>query len=250
MSRNKSKLKKDFEFGKTSAKPLMKVAKATQESDTFPLIVSTSKLSRTQLLKNYALNLIKFCLKSDITDNIHILKFLKENGVNLKGRTFGRYKSIAKRELENDIDSEIWLSQKIQNVLIHDFRDIYDRYERQLLQDDFLLEALIMRAKNEALQKHSNIKKFYEYLDIYTIIRVQEASNQTMENKLKLMSNGMFLYKIKRHIEDLQASNRKLRDQQWNKDKEKQHGFVLAPHLQEIEKKLGKRISTLEDRVE
>jgi hypothetical protein len=30
---------------------------------------------------------------------------------------------LAERELENDLDSHLWLSEKIQNVLIHEYKD-------------------------------------------------------------------------------------------------------------------------------
>ena len=41
------------------------------------------------------------------------------------------YKSLAEKELENDLDANIWLSDKIQNALVGDYRDISDRYDKQ-----------------------------------------------------------------------------------------------------------------------
>ena len=52
------------------------------------------------------------------------------------GRTFDRYKSLAEKELETDLDADIWLSNKVQNALVSDYKDISDRYDRQLALDD------------------------------------------------------------------------------------------------------------------
>jgi len=71
-----------------------------------------------------------------------------------------------------------------------------------------------------------------------------------MKNKIELISKGFITYRIKKHIENLQGQI---------EQKEKQHEsivssrnvdrevkFELAPHLKELEQKLGKKLSDLE----
>jgi len=60
------------------------------------------------MLKRFAIHLIRFCLKCGITENKDIIKFLEENEEVLKGKTFDRYKSIVEQELENALDADIW----------------------------------------------------------------------------------------------------------------------------------------------
>ena len=52
------------------------------------------------------------------------------------GRTFDRYKSLAEKELVIGLNVDIWLSNKVQNALVSDYKDISDRYDRQLALDD------------------------------------------------------------------------------------------------------------------
>jgi hypothetical protein len=147
------------------------------------------------------MHLIRFCLKSGISENNNIIQFLKENEVILPGRTFDRYKSLAEKELETDLDADIWLSNKVQNALVSDYKDISDRYDRQLALDDMLTHGLIMQAVDKAIEQGQAPEKYYRNLDVYSIIRLQEASNQTMKNKLELISKAFLVYKIKRHID-------------------------------------------------
>ena len=102
--------------------------------------------SKSKVLKRHAIHLIRFCLKSGITENNNIIQFLKQNEIVLKGRTFDRYKMFAEKELENDLDTDIWLSEKVQNGLVHDYKDISDRYDRQLVLDDMLMQNLMKKA--------------------------------------------------------------------------------------------------------
>jgi len=178
---------------------------------------------------------------------------LEENEVILKSRTFDRYKSVAEGELENDHDADIWLSEKVQNALIHDYKSICDRYDRHLLLDDLLIEGLIKQAIDEALEKYQDPDKYYRNLDVYSIIRIQEASDQAMKNKIELISKGFITYRIKRYIEDLQGQLK-----QKEKEQEKRIAssatvgvdgevkFELAEHIKELEQKLGKKLGDLE----
>jgi len=115
-----------------------------------PVTSPARQYSKSKVFKKFAINLIKFCLKSGITENKDIIKFLKENEAVLKPRTFDRYKSIAEGELESDLDANIWLEEKVHTALIHDYKNICDRYDRQLLLDDLLIEGLIKKAIDEA----------------------------------------------------------------------------------------------------
>lgn len=108
--------------------------------------------SKSRVLKRHAIHLIRFCLKSGITDNQNIIQFLKQNEIVLKGRTFDRYKSAAEKELENDFGADLWLSEKIQNALVPDYKDISDRYDRQLILDDMLMQSLIKQAVDKAIK--------------------------------------------------------------------------------------------------
>jgi hypothetical protein len=63
--------------------------------------------SLLKLIKKHAIHLIRFCLKSGISENNNIIQFLKENEVILPGRTFDRYKSLAEKELGTDLDANI-----------------------------------------------------------------------------------------------------------------------------------------------
>jgi hypothetical protein len=101
------------------------------------------------------------------------------------------------------LDANIWLSEKTQNILVRDYKDISDRYDRQLALDDMLTHGLIMQAVDKAIEQGQPPEKYYRNLDVYSIIRLQEASNQTMKNKLELISKGFLVYKIKRHIDHL-----------------------------------------------
>src|SRR5437867_10736362 len=119
-------------FGVKSANDLLKLANGSGK--TKPVLESqvssspSSRPSRSKIVKKFAIHLIRFCLKSDITENKNIIKFLQENKVVLKRRTFDRYKNIAVREVENDSNADIWLTEKAQNAVVHDFKDISDRY--------------------------------------------------------------------------------------------------------------------------
>jgi len=191
-------------------------------------------------------------LKSGITENKDIIKFLEENEVVLKGRTFDRYKSIAEGELENDLDANIWLDEKVHSALIHDYKSICDRYDRQLLLDDLLIEGLIKKSRDEAVEKYRDPDKYYRNLDIYSIIRVQEASDQAMKNKIELISKGFITYRIKRYIDHLQEQLKEKEKEQerivssGNVGVDRDVKFELAPHLKELEQKLGKKLSDLE----
>jgi hypothetical protein len=166
------------------------------------------------------MHLIRFCLKSGISENNNIIQFLKENEVILPGRTFDRYKSLAEKELETDLDADIWLSNKVQNALVSDYKDISDRYDRQLALDDMLTHGLIMQAVDKAIEQGQAPEKYYRNLDVYSIIRLQEASNQTMKNKLELISKGFLVYKIKRHIDHLHNQQKNTTDKTGFKDGE------------------------------
>ena len=115
------------------------------------LTSSSARLSKSKVIKKHAIHLIRFCLKSGISENNNIIQFLKENEVILPGRTFDRYKSLAEKELENDLDADIWLSDKVQNALVSDYKDISDRYDRQLVLDDMLMQSLIKQAVDKAI---------------------------------------------------------------------------------------------------
>ena len=128
---------------------LAKIDKGKSPSDlALPLSLtdSSAKLSKSKVIKKHAIGLIKFCLKSDIRENQNISKFLEENEIFLPQRTFDRYKSLAEKELESDLDAHIWLNEKVQNTHISDHKDISDRYDRQLILDDQLIESLIKHA--------------------------------------------------------------------------------------------------------
>jgi hypothetical protein len=199
----------DNSIGMTLANDFTKVADVNNgefQSDlALPLSLTSSsaKLSKSKVIKKHAIHLIRFCLKSGISENNNIIQFLKENEVILPGRTFDRYKSLAEKELETDLDANIWLSNKVQNALVTDYKDISDRYDRQLALDDMLTHGLIMQAIDKAIEQGQPPEKYYRNLDVYSIIRLQEASNQTMKNKLELISKGFLVYKIKRHIDHL-----------------------------------------------
>jgi hypothetical protein len=132
----------DNSIGMTLANDFTKVADVNNgefQSDlALPLSLTSSsaKLSKSKVIKKHAIHLIRFCLKSGISENNNIIQFLKENEVILPGRTFDRYKSLAEKELETDLDANIWLSNKVQNALVTDYKDISDRYDRQLALDD------------------------------------------------------------------------------------------------------------------
>jgi hypothetical protein len=199
----------------------------------------SSHSSKSKVIKKYSISLIKFCLKNGITRNREIVRFLRENEIVLKGRTFDRYKSIAEKELANNLDADIWLSEKVQNALVPDYKDISDRYDKQLILDDMLTQSLIKQAVDKAIKVDDDPNKYYTYLDFSEIVKIQAISNYTMKNKLELISKGFMVYKIKRHID-------KLRDQvhqEQNKTEFKESGFDLSsltilaksdPLLQEI----------------
>jgi hypothetical protein len=159
--------------------------------------------SKTKVIKRHAIHLIRFCLKSGIRRNNDIVQILKENEVVLKGRTFDRYKNLAEKELENDLDADIWLSGKVQNASVHDYKDISDRYDRQLVLDDMLMQSLIMRATDKAIQSEGDPQKYYKHLDTNEMMKIQAISNYTMKNKLELISKGLMVYRIKKHIDNI-----------------------------------------------
>jgi hypothetical protein len=119
---------------------------------------------------------------------------------------------LAEKELETHLVADIWLSNKIQNALVSDYKDISDRYDRQLALDDMLTHGLIMQAVDKAIEQGQAPGKYYRNLDVYSIIRLQEASNQTMKNKLELISKGFLVYKIKRHIDHLRNQQKNTSD--------------------------------------
>ena len=238
-------------FGITSANSLLKMANIgnrTKLDPALPLSLTLQpKISSSNLTKKYAINLIKFCLKTGITENKKIIKLLEENEIVLKGRTFDRYKSMAEKLIENDVHAAIWLSDKVQNALIHDYKDICDRYDRQLVLDDILMGGLIKQAVDVATERDRDPEKYFRYLDIGELMKIQAMSNFTMKNKLESISKGFITYNIKRYIDHLREKQRENTNMPKDSD-DKRKGFVLAPHLQEIEKRLGKRLSDLEER--
>jgi hypothetical protein len=194
----------------------------TNVADVKPLSLTSSsaRFSKSKVIKKHAIHLIRFCLKSGISENNNIVQFLKENEVILPGRTFDRYKSLAEKELETDLDADIWLSNKVQTALVSDYKDISDRYDRQLVLDDMLTHGLIMQAVDKSIEQGQPPEKYYRNLDVYSIIRLQEASNQTMKNKLELISKGFLVYKIKRHIDHLHNQQKNTTDKTRFKDGE------------------------------
>jgi hypothetical protein len=244
--------------------------------------------SKSKVLKKHAIHLILFCLKSGITKNKEIAQLLKENKVVLKSRTFDRYKSIAEKELENDLGADIWLSEKVQNALVHDYKDISDRYDKQLAMDDMLIESLIKEAVDKAMEFDNDPAKYYKYLDFSEMMKVQAMSNFTSKCKLDLISRGFVMYKIKQHIESLreqlnqkenkteskeldlnsltflpksnssiqacetQDTNYRLDNEVYDQEYLDQNDLAISmsgrpikKYLAEIEKKLGKPLSTL-----
>ena len=167
------------------------------------LISSSARFSKSKVIKKHAIHLIRFCLKSGISENNNIIQFLKENEVILPGRTFDRYKNLAEKELETNLDADIWLSNKVQNALVSDYKDISDRYDKQLILDDTLMQNLIKQAVDKAIQFDNNPDNYYRYLDFSEMMKIQAISNYTMKNKLELISKGFMVYKIKQHIEYL-----------------------------------------------
>ena len=216
----------DKSIGITSANDFTKVANVNnsecQSDFALPLSLTSSsaRLSKSKIIKKHAIHLIRFCLKSGISENNNIIQLLKGNEVILPGRTFDRYKSLAEKELDTDLDANIWLSNKVQNALVSDYKDISDRYDRQLALDDMLTHGLIMQAVDNAIEQGQPPGKYYRNLDVYSIIRLQEASNQTMKNKLELISKGFLVYKIKRHIDHLRNQQKNTTDKTGFKDGE------------------------------
>ena len=173
-------------FGITSAKDTIRLASSMFGKEIIPLPISstvTIHYSQSKIFKRQAVQLIRFCLKNGITKNKNIIQFLKENSVELKGRTFDRYKNLAEKELKNDLDADIWLSDKVQNALVHDYKDISDRYDRQLVLDDMLMQSLITQAVDKAMKFDNDPDKFYRYLDSNEMMKIQAISNYTMKNK-------------------------------------------------------------------
>jgi hypothetical protein len=170
---------------------------------TSPILSPIISHSTSKFLRRHVIHLIRFCLKNGITKNKEILLFLKENGIILKGRTFDRYKSLAEKELEHSLDADIWLSEKVQNALVPDYKDISDRYDKQLVQDDMLMESLVKQAVDKAIEFDNDPEKYYKYLDFSEMMKVQAMSNFTSKCKLDLISKGFVMYKIKQHIESL-----------------------------------------------
>jgi len=284
----------DNNLGKTPANGFTKVADVhngkSQSDLALPpsLTSSSARLSKSKVIKKHAIHLIRFCLKTGIRENNNILQFLKENEVILPGRTFDRYKSLTEKELESDLDADIWLSNKVQNALVSDYKDISDRYDRQLVLDDMLMQSLIKQAVDKAIKVDDDPNKYYRYLDFSEIMKIQAISNYTMKNKLELISKGFMVYKIKQHIEYLKEelnekenkkeskeldlsslsflpkSNPNLpvqRDRNDNNEPQNEeydqdyldqndlaigmNGQPIAKYLADIEKKLGKPLSTL-----
>ena len=56
-----------------------------------------------------------------------------------------------KRVGKFDLDADIWLSEKVQNALVSDYKDISDRYDKQLILDDTLMQSLIKQAVDKAI---------------------------------------------------------------------------------------------------
>ena len=235
----------DNNIGMTPAKDFIKVADVKNgefQSDlALPLSLTSSsaRLSKSKVIKKHAIHLIRFCLKSGISENNNIIQFLKENEVILPGRTFDRYKSLAEKTLETDLDADIWLSNKVQNALVSDYKDISDRYDRQLALDDMLTHGLIMQAIDKAIEQGQPPGKYYRNLDVYSIIRLQEASNQTMKNKLELISKGFLVYKIKRHIDHLRNQQKNTIDKTGFKDGELDLGSLHSQSATSYSKSLA-----------
>ena len=277
-------------FGVISANEAIKLANTNSKSgkEILPLSFSDNgSLSKSKVFKKQAIHLIRFCLKTGITGNENIIQFLKQNEVVLKGRTFDRYKSLAEKELENDLDADIWLSEKVQNALVPDYKDISDRYDRQLVLDDMLMQSLIKQAVDKAMKFDNDPDKYYKYLDVNEMMKIQAISNYTMKNKLELISKGFITYKIKQHIEYLreqvnqkenkiastereadissrlsflsksnptpetkesyQSNNDEQQNEEYDQDDLaiSMNGQPIKKYLADIEKKLGKPLSTL-----
>ena len=285
----------DSDFGARPANYAVKLANiydipVNDISPSFSSSNLSKNSSKSKVIKKYSISLIKFCLKNGITRNTEILRFLKENEIVLKRRTFDRYKSLAEKQLENDLGGDIWLSEKVQNGLVHDYRDICDRYDSQLVLDDLLMDGLIKQAIDTAIQHDQDPDKYYRYLNSGEMMKIQAISNFTMKNKLELISKGFMVYRIKQHIDSLrdQLSQKELtreRDidicsklsflhklnptptpgtkedhqvnnepinEEYSQEYLEQNGLAIGmngqpikKYLADIEKKLGKPLSTL-----
>lgn len=265
--------------------------KSADEVSFFPSSIQLAghSQSKSKVFKKHAIHLIRFCLKTGITENAKIIQFLKQNEVVLKGRTFDRYKMFAEKELENDLDTDIWLSEKVQNGLVQDYKDISDRYDQQLIMDDMLTECLVRQAIDKAIQYDNDPEKYYKHLDMNEMMKIQAVSNYTIKNKLELISKGFMIYKIKQHIDSLREQlnqkeltredidicsklsflqksnpnpalgtndshqlNNELPNEEYSQEYLDENNLVIGmngrpikKYLADIEKKLGKPLSTL-----
>lgn len=127
-----------------------------------------------------------------------------------------------------------------------------DRYDRQLMLDDMLMQSLVRRAIDNAINVDKDPDKYFKYLDINEMMKVQAISNYTMKNKLELCSKGFSMYKIKEHIDYLHEQQRKQKEKEQerivnsaNAGGNREDKFELAEHLKLIEQKFGK-LSDLE----
>jgi hypothetical protein len=69
---------------------------------------------------------------------------------------------LAEKELATDLDANIWFSNKVQNALISDYKDIFDRHDKQLALDDMLTHGLIMQAIDKAIEQGQPPGKYLE----------------------------------------------------------------------------------------
>jgi hypothetical protein len=258
----------DNSIGITPANDFTKVADVKNgefQSDlALPLSLTSSsaRLSKSKVIKKHAIHLIRFCLKSGISENNNIIQFLKENEVILPGRTFDRYKSLAEKELETDLDADIWLSNKVQDALVSDYKDISDRNDRQLALDDMLTYGLIMQAIDKAIEQGQPPGKYYTNLDVYSIIRLQEASNQQKNttNKTGLKDGELDLSSL--HSQSATSYSKPLAQSSCDKNPSQKDeypqdyldrydlligmaGKPIKRYLAEIEKKIGKPMSSI-----
>jgi hypothetical protein len=77
-------------IGMTPAIDYTKLANSNNnKSESYPtlppsLTSSLTRPSKSKMIRKHAINLIRFCLKTGISENKNIMKFLEENGVVLR----------------------------------------------------------------------------------------------------------------------------------------------------------------------
>lgn len=204
-----------------------------------------------------------------------IIAFIQRTNVvkNISHRQLNECVKDAKKITKTDFHSNAWLTEKVHNAMIKDYKEIWEQQEDVITNLRNQSQWMLKHAKRIARDVHGgDQKRFYEYMDHDRFRLANVAHQEALMKKLEMMKAGFIQFRIQRYIEALQGKRTvtELKDieqdpiiQAINKSplalvgkeekqtqidtKQENNRFELAEHLKPFEEKFNRKLSSLEE---